>query len=920
MAAASALALDSFTWNYYDFPQNNTPLTAYTWREAQHWIVNGEKGVYPEVYPEGVGKKMVFQNITQPLFVTVGATAVGAESLQVAAINYVLGDVVMVSNGAEGTGSRMPVWSTSLGYYCGTLTITVQQYMAYLGGGNYLGPVVIASGANYATTAPIGAPNKFRGDLWAAEAGGACVNPYQNPANAEFAQGSMSWYAPRSAPAQIGEYSLTEGSVYALRTGAAHLLSAGTTITGEGIAEGTYLKRVFEGTNWIELSAPATATGAATLNFAAQTACSLTQTLPNQNRGDATIRYAAIKYNAADTCEVTIPALSDAGKAHNRWGYDSSMPAGLLPGRIVINSFAAQETAQKTNFIENVMLQVKAFTGTQGAWSVTANCAGALEVDEGTTISLDKMVNVAGTLAKTGAGTLNVNVATAENAGGLAAREGVLAVTSGSAEELKFETLELASGAVLQLPVEGIRVTQLTSAAGAILRGPGKLTVVGKVIGELPQLEAGAQMDVTLPSLTEEAVLDGITPWMHLDATQTETLETYEKDGTTYVSKWFNTTGNNEYAAKWSQNKGNLYDNKNSMAADTYITMYAGRPYVDMGELTGTNNVKGKLDGPDRSLAFYGADGMLYAQGGSDTYMANTKPVPMAIRSALFAVNSSGGGGSLLSAAIDGFYNNGIGHSSRKGDHIFSEDIPGAYFLERSNNNCLLPIGLDTDWASFRLNCEDIYPSQTPFTGGNDLVTMNFSDNYGRRSAGMGFCGAGNEFFEAAANGLAFGEVILITNIINDAQFKQIEAYLARKWQGRHMDGYYAGTSELKLGGGTLTMSAGNDVVAANVTSGGTIAGDLVMTGNTVTASVSEGAVQALSVNGSASLPNAVNVVLNAKPQAGTYTLLSATQLNIPEPFAWTCTAYNGVTLSVYREGNAILLRVAPAGTIITLR
>jgi hypothetical protein len=81
---------------------------------------------------------------------------------------------------------------------------------------------------------------------------------------------TLTLVGPRGSDEDIvGTWSQTEGSPFLSRVGDEHALCVGTTVTGDGIPDGTFLKRAFpDGT--IELSAAATNTIAAnSLTFAA---------------------------------------------------------------------------------------------------------------------------------------------------------------------------------------------------------------------------------------------------------------------------------------------------------------------------------------------------------------------------------------------------------------------------------------------------------------------------------------------------------------------------------------------------------------------------------------------------------------------------------------------------------------------------
>ena len=134
------------------------------------------------------------------------------------------------------------------------------------------GPLSNSTGKRILFTAAKGsdALTRFRRDWWADGTSEGITN--FAPQSVYFdGQCNLGFYAPEGSDGVSGTWKLEEGSPFVRRVGDAHALSAGTVVTGEGVPEGAYVKRIYSRALF-ELSEPATAsTGdeGTTLEFAA---------------------------------------------------------------------------------------------------------------------------------------------------------------------------------------------------------------------------------------------------------------------------------------------------------------------------------------------------------------------------------------------------------------------------------------------------------------------------------------------------------------------------------------------------------------------------------------------------------------------------------------------------------------------------
>ena len=85
----------------------------------------------------------------------------------------------------------------------------------------------------------------FHLDLYANEAGESRIDPLPT-GTYRFSWGDTRVYAPQSSPVDVsGTWSQTANSPYVFPKEAEHVISAGTVVSGEGIPEGTFVKRIF---------------------------------------------------------------------------------------------------------------------------------------------------------------------------------------------------------------------------------------------------------------------------------------------------------------------------------------------------------------------------------------------------------------------------------------------------------------------------------------------------------------------------------------------------------------------------------------------------------------------------------------------------------------------------------------------------
>ena len=269
-----------------------------------------------------------------------------------------------------------------------------------------------------------------------------------------------------------------------------HVLSAGTAVSGDGIPEGAFLKRIFPDGS-IELSAAPTVSAAAnSLTFAAfnaRTEVQMDGTISAFNTASA--RYVSVqKYRAEDDFTLTLSAISFAFVGSNadlNKFYISTDP-GYLPGRIRIKSMSGSAAAPCKIHLENCHLEIAAdnkYYAYSYAMVESAAHTARLTVTNGMTRKFARLSRLAGTMVKDGAGTLEMEMPsdTAANVtGAIVVEEGTFAPTFAESGTNAIGSLTVRSGARFVIP-EGVVlvVGSISVEEGAIFGGNGRLVSSG---------------------------------------------------------------------------------------------------------------------------------------------------------------------------------------------------------------------------------------------------------------------------------------------------------------------------------------------------------------------------------------------------------------------------------------------------------
>lgn len=516
----------------------NTPATAYDWTDSANW----RDGEIP-----GANEKATVTSLGSPAtYIRLPDSGISLTNLQAGANAIFLGGPVTMN------------WLAESGHSALNGAGTARLYGGLVAGQN----VCYASNVQIAGKARCEAYNLifssgticFRHDLFAESAGEVRDGDYElgsyqlNPGSA-----SCKFYTPVGADACTGTWKLTEGSPFATRVSdAAHPLAVGTLVSGTGLPEGTFLKRIYSDRE-IELSEPATASSdGVELAFAAF-APKMEQTISNfMKMGSTSDRLYVVKEHEQDVGRIVFNRFYGTDtRMLTRLGLDATDLVNHVPGTLVfreVNGWSRISLLEcHLEFAGKVDTGVTTF-GAAYPFSFDAalpTATARLTVPASVTASIAVFTNWTGTVAKDGPGRLSIALGDAVNTGVVDVREGVLELTAPDtvgADGVVFASLAIASGAELAIPAAGMTVDAATFADGAVVRGPGRILVKGIPSGKVVLLD-GAKITYsgtgTVGGYIHQPTAQVVGhPAFWVDASKRDSLVCEVEDGVTYVTRW----------------------------------------------------------------------------------------------------------------------------------------------------------------------------------------------------------------------------------------------------------------------------------------------------------------------------------------------------------------------------------------------
>ena len=356
----------------------------------------------------------------------------------------------------------------------------------------------------------------------------------------------------------------TEGSCFMHRLAdTAHPISAGGLVSGDGIAPGTFVRRVFDDAT-IELSQPATATVDDTEVTFAPFSPKVHQTIPGTDCMSRTsyMTRGVVICKSQEEDEFVVDCGSMDTARHFYFRVDTK--AGYEPGTFVIHNCTYEQRLDLGTC--NVAFGTVTGSAKPGfhlapVRMFAADDVARLTVTNGIAASIEQLTNVIGRLVKDGAGTLTVGLSATVNGldttGKLAVEEGTLAIDCAGTELLHVKSLELGAAGTLAIPACGVRCDALTAESGARIEGTGRFYIPEAV--DLSGISFGEDVTVIRvtdpsrivraddivwdrPAAVTEATLPG-DPAVWLDITSHATDITIKEGTTVSVDAWADRRG-----------------------------------------------------------------------------------------------------------------------------------------------------------------------------------------------------------------------------------------------------------------------------------------------------------------------------------------------------------------------------------------
>ena len=430
---------------------------------------------------------------------------------------------------------------------------------------NFYTPVKVASGQLFlygnricntfdvADAASIMANNtslNFRDDFWANAAGGERV--FSKIPGAYAYHGGYAFYSPR-AKADSWYLTLTKDSPFATsKSGWAiyDRCSAGQLVSGPGIKDGTYVKRIFDSMT-LELSEPATDSVVdAAVTFAAQTV-KITRAFGKLGHNSSTDHSTTIYVNRHAEDEdyaVEVDALQLYPLSGTFRRTTLSTTSGYVPGKLIVHNTkypgagAMSRIALENCYVEFGETSYDSTSKTTPEpgfpWSEVEFAKAAhtarLGVRAGLSAVVPCFLSFKGTVEKVGPGALTVGFAAgAETTGSVVVEEG----SFGFADDAEAGTIVLGSltvkaGATFVVPVQGVRIQSVAVESGATIAGSGKLylpslqdmtgATIAPTVTIVPDA-IGAKVVLDLPAPATAATLPG-DPAFWVDCSKTNTM------------------------------------------------------------------------------------------------------------------------------------------------------------------------------------------------------------------------------------------------------------------------------------------------------------------------------------------------------------------------------------------------------------
>ena len=438
---------------------------------------------------------------------------------------------------------------SGVGVY-GTLRVAPADKMPLFYACDFYGPFVNDSGhvPGLRNSGGNKCKTRFRRDLWTDGTSSVISNFAPTAVNFDGSH-TVCLYAPEGSDGASGVWRLEEGSSFAYRVGNAHAISAGTLVTGEGVPDGAYVKRIYSD-SIIELSQAAmssTGEDGTTLDFAAfrpNAYQRIDKFESVYHNNPYRIGFWPMKHSEAD--EMTVEMFDLEASASNMqthpYSFEVDCETGFLPGRLVFHN-----TSKFRNRLYVGTCDVEFAAPTNGTAAgfpnvvqmTDASADAKIRIPTGIEAAFGGLSNVVGRLVKTGAGTLTAPVLSnayfgAADGGAVVVAEGELALSCDSGDPIQVQTLAITNGATFTIPACGFEAKAVFAESGAAVNGTGFFYVVetndlsgisfgeGVTVVKLPSKTVAPETVYWETNVTAEVVGD---PALWFDASKMESFE-----------------------------------------------------------------------------------------------------------------------------------------------------------------------------------------------------------------------------------------------------------------------------------------------------------------------------------------------------------------------------------------------------------
>ena len=535
----------TWIWNAPGQEAGTSPMTAINWTNAANWV----DGILPGASDTAVFgsqsnpphyvqlmENVVVNKLSSPNQLCI----VGPGELQLAGSGSALEAVVV---------TYTPIRSlTTSTLYIGSISASTCYYYSPL----YLQPGQICR---------IDSHSHFGRDKWSDTASETIVNPFPTNVISFYQTRSVYYYAPRGSAEVSGAWTLTSGSPYLTLAGEPHTVAVGAVVSGEGIPEGAFVKRVFSD-NLIEISASATTNltaNALTFSAFSPRVTQRIRKLSNASRSASfTPSIYFNKYRAEDEFRIDIDEV--ALDANFSLLFTSS--SGYVPGQVVFHKTSGNKGPIRLGNCDVAFAEDS--TGFSSAVTMASGATANVSVFDGASASLGSFGGFIGSFVKKGGGALNVSLTDGATSGGsVSVCDGALNLNGAAeGEVLQLASLSLEDDAVLDVGTLTVCCEAFDFAAGAHVKGAGMLVVpIGTVTNGLDiastvkvafgvVAENRISADEFVHDLPEAGVPGDPVFWF--DASDESSL-TLKEEGSQIVKKWDDHRGSSYFsAAPWT--------------------------------------------------------------------------------------------------------------------------------------------------------------------------------------------------------------------------------------------------------------------------------------------------------------------------------------------------------------------------------